>query len=221
MLICDNIQKSIGIKSRLFPIIHCANLSIADSEMVAVMGPSGCGKSTLLSILAGLDEPTSGFVKLNGQDIYKLPEVQRDRFRNENIGVIFQSHNLVNELTCLENVAIPMIFARNKNGREDRERIDDLLNWVGLTDKYGLYPYQMSGGEQQRAGIARALLKRPKVLFADEPTGALDQQNSNNIMRLFRESVERDRNAIIVVTHDIDVATKCDRIVRMRDGRIE
>lgn len=220
MLVARKVSKSIGEKSHTVSILHGVDIAVSEGEMLAVMGPSGCGKSTLLGIMAGLDKPTSGSVELNGQDVYSLRSVQRDNFRNMNFGVIFQNQNLVHELTCAENVSIPLVFSNGRIGKEERKRVDELLEWVGLRGKRNLYPYQMSGGEQQRAGIARALLKRPKVLFADEPTGALDQENSRNIMRIFRDSVARDHHSIVLVTHDATISRQCDRTINMYDGRI-
>ncbi|GHU78336.1 peptide ABC transporter ATP-binding protein [Clostridia bacterium] len=215
-----NIVKRVGPTNSAIEILHGVSLTVADGEAVAIMGPSGCGKSTLLGILAGLDEPTAGKVSLDRQDIYQLSGVRLDRFRNAHFGVIFQSQNLVKELNCLENVSVPLAFSKGRIANDDRSRVRELMDWVGLDGKGKLYPYQMSGGEQQRAAIIRAMVRRPRVLFADEPTGALDQENSRNILRLFRQSIERERHSIILVTHDMAVADQCDRIIRMNDGRI-
>lgn len=220
MLYTQSVYHQVGREPFRIDILHDINITFETSEMVAIMGPSGCGKSTLLGILAGLDSPTSGAVMLDAQDVYKLPNDRRDQFRNENFGVVFQSQNLVKELTCFENVCVPLIFSKKRVSQKDRDRARELLSWVGLEGKEKLYPYQMSGGEQQRTAIARALVKRPKVLFADEPTGALDQENSRNVLRIFRQSIELNHHLIVLVTHDPSVAKLCDRIIRMSDGRL-
>lgn len=219
MLTATNIHKRVGTKSAQTAILHGVTLAVQPGEMVAIMGPSGCGKSTLLGILAGLDVPTEGQVVLQGQDLYALSGAARDRFRNRHIGVIFQSHNLVGELNCADNISIPWVFADPRNRNAKRERIDELMALVGLEGKRRLYPHQLSGGEQQRASIARALLMRPGILFADEPTGSLDQENSRMILRMLRSSVDQSGHAAVLVTHDQAVAGQCDRIITMRDGR--
>lgn len=220
MLTATNIHKQTGDKTNPVAILHGIDLMVNGGEMIAIMGPSGCGKSTLLGILSGLDEPTQGSVILNGQSLFTMKPTQRDAFRNRHIGIIFQSHNLVSELTCAENVSLPLVFSHARADGVKRARIDTLLNQVGLSGKHKLYPHQLSGGEQQRASVARALLMQPNILFADEPTGALDQENSRALLRLLRDTVQNTGCAIILVTHDQEVAAHCDRILTMRDGLI-
>ena len=218
MLTATGIKKSIGKKPTQVDILHGISMEINSGEMLAIMGPSGCGKSTLLAILSGLDEPNEGKVVIDNQDIYALSDDARDSFRSRNIGVVFQSSNLISELNCVDNVSVPWLFAHNEKGGAKQERIKEVLNMVGLDGKEKRYPYQLSGGEQQRAAVARALLMRPKILFADEPTGSLDQENSLMLMRIFRDSVKGAGHTAVLVTHDHEVAAQCDRIIRMRDG---
>jgi putative ABC transport system ATP-binding protein len=221
MLEAINVKKRIGEKPYQVDILHGISLTVSNQEMVAIMGPSGCGKSTLLGILAGLDKPSHGTVLLNGQDVYALPEKKRNAFRCQNTGVIFQSQNLINELTCYENIILPLVFAERSAVRKQQAFVDELISMVGLADKRKLYPYQMSGGEQQRAGIIRTLFTHPKILFADEPTGSLDQANSQSILSLLRRSTQKYHHSVVMVTHDEQVASMCDRTIRMRDGMLE
>ncbi len=183
-----------------------------------VLGPSGSGKSTLLQLLGALDEPTSGELTLAGQRLSSMTSHQRDNFRREQVGFIFQSFNLLSNLTAVDNVLVP--FLPRGVSAELRSRAIELLNQVGLSDRLDHRPNQLSGGEQQRVAIARALLKRPKIVLADEPTGELDSQTGADVFRLLRELREQHNATVIVVTHDPTFIQPDDRILRMRDGRI-
>ena len=183
-----------------------------------VLGPSGSGKSTLLQLLGALDEPTSGELILAGQRLSSMSSHQRDNFRREQVGFIFQSFNLLSNLTAVDNVLVP--FLPRGVSAELRSRAIELLNQVVLSDRLDHRPNQLSGGEQQRVAIARALLKRPKIVLADEPTGELDSQTGADVFRLLRELREQHNATVIVVTHDPTFIRPDDRILRMRDGRI-
>lgn len=200
---------------------HCIlsdiSLQINQGEFVSIMGPSGSGKSTLLGILAGIDSPTDGQVYLNGIDIAQMKEHDLCRFRNENIGVILQSPNLIETLTALENVQVPILFS--KTGK-DVSTAKKMLDMVGLGEKAKCYPKQLSGGEAQRVSIARTLACSPPLILADEPTGALDSQNGKMILDILKEIVQKRKVTIVMVTHDESLAKQTDRIIHLKDGRI-
>jgi len=192
------------------------DLTIEPSEFVAITGPSGCGKSTLLHLIAGLDRPSSGTVRVNGEDIRK---VNADRFRRRQIGLVFQLHNLLTHLTAEQNVAIPM-FGTGRSTRECAQRSRELLADVQLGDRAGRRPPELSGGERQRIAIARALANEPSILLADEPTGSLDSASVERVLDLLRR-LRADRGlTIVLVTHDLNVAAAADRLVRMADGHV-
>lgn len=193
------------------------NLTVAPGEFVAIMGPSGCGKSTLLNMLGALDQPTAGEVWVAGENLAKLKNV--DDFRARTVGFIFQLHNLLPTLTALENVEVPM-QGRVASGKERRERAMHLLTLVGLAPRARHLPNQLSGGQRQRIAIARALANNPKLVLADEPTGALDSQSGEEILQLLGELNRSEGTTIAVVTHDRRVAQATQRILRMQDGRI-
>jgi putative ABC transport system ATP-binding protein len=193
------------------------SLEIAPGRLTAVMGPSGSGKSTLMHILAGLDKPTSGTVEIAGQDITKLNDTQLTKLRREHIGFVFQFFNLLPMLTAEENVTLPLSIAGEK---PDKEWLEQLLKDVGLTDRRSHRPSELSGGQQQRVAIARGLVSKPTVLFADEPTGNLDSATSAEILELMRSSVEQLGQTTVMVTHDARAATIADRILFLADGRI-
>jgi len=193
------------------------SLEIAPGRLTAVMGPSGSGKSTLMHILAGLDKPTSGTVDIAGQDITKLNDTQLTKLRREHIGFVFQFFNLLPMLTAEENVTLPLSIAGEK---PDPEWLEQLLKDVGLTDRRLHRPSELSGGQQQRVAIARGLISKPTVLFADEPTGNLDSATSAEILELMRSSVEQLGQTTVMVTHDARAATIADRILFLADGRI-
>lgn len=200
-----------------FPLLSDINVEIQKGEFISIMGPSGSGKSTLLGILAGIDSATQGSVYIEEQDITKLNEKQICKFRNRNIGMVLQAPNLVETLTALENVEMPFVFSKES---ADIKRAKDLLKMMGLSDKEKCYPKQLSGGEAQRVAIARALSCSPKIIMADEPTGALDSKNGKLVIDIFKNIVKKDTVTIVMVTHDLNLAQQTDRIIYIEDGRI-
>ncbi|MCH3963520.1 MAG: ABC transporter ATP-binding protein [Clostridium sp.] len=194
------------------------DLKIDDGEFAAVVGPSGSGKSTLMHLIGGLDTPTSGSIFVDGKDISKFKDKDMSRYRNQTIGFVFQSFNLENTQTALENVMMPLIFA--EVGKKERKmKAIRALEMVGLSDKAKHRPNEMSGGQRQRVSIARALVNEPKIIFADEPTGNLDSKNGNMIMKLLIDLNNRGYT-IIMVTHNMEEARKAKRMIRIKDGRI-
>ena len=195
------------------------DFKVARGEFVAIMGPSGSGKSTLLHLLGGLDRPSEGEVTLAGLSLSKLGDKQATLARRHNIGFVFQFFNLLPTLTAEENVSLPLLID-GQDLRQYRERIDGLLDMVGLADRRGHKPDQLSGGEQQRVALARALVTRPAIVLADEPTGNLDSKTGAAIMSLLQRSCAELDQALIAVTHDARAATYADRVVFLRDGKI-
>ena len=193
------------------------DVGIASGQLTAVMGPSGSGKSTLMHILAGLDRPTEGSVTIGGQDITQLGDDALTLLRREHIGFIFQFFNLLPMLTAAENVVLPLSLAGRK---PDREWVQELTEKVGLTDRLGHRPSELSGGQQQRVAVARALVSRPSVMFADEPTGNLDSTTSGEILALLRNSVDSLEQTTVMVTHDAHAAAIADRVLFLADGEI-
>jgi putative ABC transport system ATP-binding protein len=198
-------------------VLDGISLEIPDKQTVAIVGPSGSGKSTLLGLIAGLDRPTAGSIQIDGVEITDMPEAELARFRREKIGYVFQSFHLIPTLTAAENVSVPLELS----GVADAlERADALLDAVGLGDRRGHYPVQLSGGEQQRVAVARAFACRPPILLADEPTGNLDSANGSHVMELLL-SLHRDAGTtLILVTHEPRLASRMGRIILLRDGRI-
>jgi len=194
-------------------------LNILQNDYVAIMGPSGSGKSTLMNIIGCLDTPTRGTYLLNGQNVSNLTDDELAHIRNQEIGFVFQTFNLLPRITCLQNVELPLIYAGVKR-KERQERARKTLELVGLADRLHHRPNELSGGQRQRVAIARALVNEPAILLADEPTGNLDTQTGKEIMHLF-ETLYRQGNTLIVVTHEPEIAQYARRIVRLRDGQIE
>jgi putative ABC transport system ATP-binding protein len=193
------------------------SLDVADGRLTAIMGPSGSGKSTLMHIMAGLDRPTSGSVRLDGVEITDLPDKKLTLLRREKIGFVFQFFNLLPMLTAEENVVLPLTIAGDK---PDQEWVDSLLEKFGIAERRSHRPAQLSGGQQQRVALARALVTRPKVVFADEPTGNLDSASSGEVLELLRRSVDELGQTTVMVTHDPRAAAMADRILFIADGRI-
>jgi putative ABC transport system ATP-binding protein len=215
-LVAQVVRKSYGEGDATTEVLRGVTLRIRSGEMVAIMGPSGSGKSTLLGVLSGLDTVTDGKVAINGVDITDLGENALASIRNEHIGFVFQTFNLVNTLSAQENVELPMLLGGKI--KKPSERARELLDLVGLSHRRKHRPSQMSGGEQQRVAIARALANDPAIVFGDEPTGNLDSYNGELVMNLLTDLKERMGKTLVLVTHDPRIADRCDRTVVMRDG---
>ncbi len=199
-------------------ILHDISLDVSGGETLGLVGPSGSGKSSLLMLMGGLEQATSGTITALGQDLTNMNEDQLARFRRDNMGVVFQSFHLIPTMTALENVATPLELAGAKDAF-DRAEVE--LRAVGLGDRIDHYPSQMSGGEQQRVALARASAPRPRLLLADEPTGNLDEANGQAIIELLFDLRDRHGATLIMVTHSGELAARCDRVIRLRDGRID
>lgn len=217
ILRCKNLSKTYGFGNNMVNALNNVNLCIKKGEFVIIKGRSGSGKSTLLHLLAGLDEPSSGDVIINNRRIYEMSDKELTIFRRKNIGVIYQFYNLIPNLSIKENILLPRIL--------DKRSIDDkvfnkLVKNLGISDKLDFFPNDLSGGEQQRGAIGRALINRPKILFADEPTGNLDSKNSLKIMNLLKFYNKRFKQTIVMVTHDDYLANLCDRVITVKDGKI-
>jgi putative ABC transport system ATP-binding protein len=217
VLKAENLSKQVSSPEGRLTIVDAVSLSIAAGETVALIGASGAGKSTLLAILAGLDLPTAGRVWLDGQELTAMDEDQRAQLRADRVGFVFQAFHLVPSLTALENVMLPLELAGRGDARSAASR---MLERVGLGNRGGHYPRQLSGGEQQRVALARASVTRPAVLFADEPTGNLDTATGENICRLLFELNAESRTTLLLVTHDPALASRCARRLTMSAGRL-
>ncbi|KAF0095187.1 MAG: lipoprotein-releasing system ATP-binding protein [Puniceicoccaceae bacterium 5H] len=202
-------------------VLDALDLDLHAGQTCAVVGPSGCGKSTLLYLLGLLDRPNEGTIHVQNREMAAADDTARTAFRNEHIGFVFQFHFLLPEFTALENLLLPMRKLGRWGDEEMRERATELLTRFGLGDKVNRYTNQLSGGEQQRVAVARALANEPTLILADEPTGNLDTRNSNNVMELLQEAAHAYGPSILIVTHNPELAQACDRLLTMRDGRFE
>ena len=213
----ENLCKVYGKGENKVTALDNVSLTIEKGEFTAIIGSSGSGKSTLLHIIAGVDIPTSGKVYLDGQDVYAQNNEKLAIFRRRQVGLIYQFHNLIPTLNVVENITLPILMDKRK---VNQERLDDLLNLLGLTERRDHLPNQLSGGQQQRVAIGRALMNAPAVMLADEPTGSLDSRNSAEIIRLLKESNKKYGQTLILVTHDENIALQADRIICVSDGKI-
>jgi putative ABC transport system ATP-binding protein len=217
MIELHEVSKTVMSGSAPLTILHPLSLQIPRRRFLAIVGPSGSGKSTLLGLIAGLDAPTSGSVVIDGVDITRLDEDRLAKLRGEKIGFVFQFFHLIPSLTALENVSVPMEIVGARNARS---RAESLLEEVGLTGRAHHYPSQLSGGEQQRVALARALANDPPIVLADEPTGNLDTTNGRHIMELLREVHAARGTTVVLVTHDVELASMADARLGLRDGRV-
>jgi ABC-type lipoprotein export system ATPase subunit len=220
MIELQHISKWFNIGSRPNFILKDINLKIAEGEFVSVMGPSGSGKSTLLNIIGMLDTPSEGVYNFMDQPVYEMKEKQRSALYKRNIGFIFQAYHLIDELTVYENIETPLLY-QDVKGSERKAMVADILDRFQIVGKKDLFPAQLSGGQQQLVGIARALISKPKLLLADEPTGNLNSKQGEEIMTLFKKINEEDKVTIIQVTHSEKNAEYGDRIIHLLDGRVE
>jgi putative ABC transport system ATP-binding protein len=216
ILRCESLARSYASGGREITVLRDITFELEAGGFLAVTGPSGSGKSTLLGLLAGLDRPTRGRVVLDGRDLAALTEDDRARVRAEAVGFVFQSFHLIPTLTARENIQVPLEL----RGEEARPRAEELLDRVGLGDRGHHYPAQLSGGEQQRVAVARAFAHRPKVLFADEPTGNLDAANGRNVVALLGELNRELGTTLVLVTHEPDLAARARRVIRLHDGAL-
>src|ERR671912_424199 len=217
VVVADDVSRRYGEGDTAVDALKGVSLAVVQGKLTAVMGPSGSGKSTLMHILAGLDKPTSGDVSVAGIDISALGDTELTKLRRDHIGFIFQFFNLLPMLTAAENIALPLKLAGQ---RPDAAWLDELVATVGLSDRLGHRPSELSGGQQQRVAVARALVSRPSVMFADEPTGNLDSTTSGEILALLRDSVDALGQTTVMVTHDAHAAAIADRVLFLADGDI-
>ncbi|MBP5250062.1 MAG: ABC transporter ATP-binding protein [Lachnospiraceae bacterium] len=217
ILRCENLTKIYGQGENEVRALDGVSFSVEKGEFVSVIGPSGSGKSTLLHILGGVDRPTDGKVFIDGTDIFSLNEDKLAIFRRRQIGLVYQFYNLMPVLNVDENIALPHLL----DGRKlDKERLDSIVEHLGLSDRRENLPDQLSGGQQQRVSIGRALYSHPAILLADEPTGNLDRKTGEEIMKLFRESNQKNKQTLILITHDESIAMQADRVIGIEDGYI-
>lgn len=216
MITLNGIRKSFGT----LEVLKGIDLTINRGEVVSIVGPSGAGKTTLLQVMGTLYRPDAGSIMFEGQDISKLNSRNLARFRCQHIGFVFQFHQLLPEFTALENVMIPALILHTKE-REARQRAEELLGYMGLSDRADHKPSELSGGEQQRVAVARALMNKPDVVLADEPSGSLDSHNKQELHRLFFELREKLGQTFVIITHDEELAALTDRTIHLVDGRIE
>jgi putative ABC transport system ATP-binding protein len=214
----QNISKIYSNENREIEILKNIHFEIEKGETVSIVGPSGSGKSTLLGLSAGLDNTSAGEIAIMGKTLNKLSEDEKAKLRNDHVGFIFQNFQLIPSLTALDNIMVPLELQGGKNAKS---KALDLIERVGLIDRKDHYPNQLSGGEQQRIAIARAFMNNPEVLFADEPTGNLDGKTSDNVESLLFDLNTEKGTTLIIVTHDLDLAEKTNRIIRLKSGEIE
>lgn len=213
----ENLCKMYGKGDNRVTALDHVSLTINKGEFTAIIGSSGSGKSTLLHIIGGVDVPTSGKVYLDGQDVYAQNNEKLAIFRRRQVGLIYQFHNLIPTLNVVENITLPILMDKR---RVNEERLNDLLELLGLQDRKTHLPNQLSGGQQQRVSIGRALMNAPAVMLADEPTGSLDSRNGHEIINLLKQSNQKYRQTLLLVTHDENIALQADRIIGISDGRV-
>jgi len=215
----NNVVKRYQRGKQSVEVLHGVNLSIEQGEFLALMGPSGSGKTTLLNLIAGLDQPTEGEVTVAGERIDRLSGGKLATWRARHIGFVFQFYNLLPVLTAARNVEVPLLLT-NLSSAKRKQNVRAVLELVGLAGLQKRHPHQLSGGQQQRVAIARALVTRPEVVFADEPTGALDIRTGRGVLALLRDIVDQDRRTVVMVTHDPVAAAYADRVIVLADGRV-
>lgn len=217
VLTVKNVKKVYGSRGNVYTALNDISLEVKEGEFVGVMGPSGAGKSTLLNIISTIDKPSSGIVNVDGEDITKMDEDKLSSFRRDKLGFIFQDFNLLDTLTIKENIILPLALSK-VNVREIESRLNSIAKTLGITDILKKYPYEVSGGQKQRAAASRAIITNPKLVLADEPTGALDSKSATELLQCLSDLNEKDKATIMMVTHDAFSASYCQRILFIKDG---
>lgn len=213
------IKKVYGLKGTVFPVLHGIDLNVQEGEFVGIMGPSGSGKTTLLNILATIDQPTSGHIVIDGENILNMNEEQLSAFRRNKLGFIFQDYNLLDTLTVKENILLPLAISKI-HVLELERRVDEIADKFGIRPILEKYPYQISGGQKQRTAASRAIISNPRLILADEPTGALDSKSAADLLESLKSLNEQDKATIFMVTHDAFAASYCKRVLFIKDGNI-
>ncbi|MCT4618419.1 MAG: ABC transporter ATP-binding protein [Marinisporobacter sp.] len=219
VLSAKNVKKVYGSRGNIYPALDDISLNIKEGEFVGIMGPSGAGKTTLLNVISTIDSPTGGSIHIDGDNIIKMNEDQLSSFRRDKLGFIFQDFNLLDTLTVKENIVLPLALSR-VNTHEIEEKVNEVANTLGITDILSKYPYEVSGGQKQRTAAARAIIHHPKLILADEPTGALDSKSSTELLQCLSDLNENNKATIMMVTHDAFAASYCKRILFIKDGRL-
>lgn len=219
ILEAKQIKRVYGEKGNVFSALKEIDLTVMEGEFIGIMGPSGAGKSTLLNVLATIDEPTSGDIVIDGTDLTKMNEEQLSAFRRDKLGFLFQDYHLIDTLTVKENIILPLALAK-MNLKELEQRVEEVADKFGISDILEKYPYQISGGQKQRTAASRAIISNPSLIFADEPTGALDSKSATDLLESLRDLNEHDKATILMVTHDAYAASYCNRVLFIKDGKI-
>ncbi|CAM2921724.1 ABC transporter ATP-binding protein [Hathewaya histolytica] len=219
VLIANNLKKIYGSRNNTYVALNGIDLSIYEGEFVGIMGPSGAGKSTLLNVLSTIDRPSSGKIIIGGSDITKLKDKEIAKFRREKLGFIFQDFNLLDTLTVKENIALPLALSKVSHNDIDK-KVNEISDRLGIRDILSKYPYEISGGQKQRTAAARAIITKPSLILADEPTGALDSKSSTELLDAITELNENEKATIMMVTHDSFAVSYCKRVLFIKDGVI-
>lgn len=216
----NNLYKEYGVKGFKTKVLNDISLTVNEGEFISIMGPSGAGKTTLLNLLSTLDKPTKGEILLDGLDVTKLKNKELSNVRRDNIGFIFQDYSLLDNMNLMDNIALPLALGRKKS-KKIEEKVIEIADVFGLKEHLKKYPYELSGGQKQRGAAARALITKPKVIFADEPTGALDSRSSSDLLECLKKVNEEDKATIIMVTHDAFTASYSSKVYMLSDGEIK
>jgi len=219
VLVAKNLKKIYGSRGNLYTALDDIDMEIKEGEFIGIMGPSGAGKTTLLNIVSTIDNPTSGIVTIDGDNIVTMNEENLSSFRRNNLGFIFQDFNLLDTLTVKENIILPLALSK-VDSKIIESRVNEISNTLGIDDILNKYPYEISGGQKQRTAAARAVINKPKLILADEPTGALDSKSSTELLQCLTDLNENDNATIMMVTHDAFAASYCKRIIFIKDGML-